>query len=136
MMPRLPVALTRATRLLRPFHRLRGLSTTAAGKELLHTSRIPTLHFQDSLPKLPVPALNETMKKLLYSAEPLVSKAELEETWRLVADFEQPGGAGERLQAKLIDRDKQRYSSYISEPWFDMYLRDRVPLLLNFGSCS
>ena len=70
----LPVAPTRATRLLRPFHRLRGLSTTAAGKELLHTSRIPTLHFQDSLPKLPVPALNETMKKLLYSAEPLVSK--------------------------------------------------------------
>ena len=115
-------------RLPRP--RTRGLASSTA--ELLHSSRIPTLHFQDSLPKLPVPTLNATLKRLLSSAEPLVSAAELAETHRLAADFEY-GGAGERLQAQLIANDQLRYSSYISQPWFDMYLTDRAPLLLNYN---
>ena len=113
--------------LRRPLLRLprtRGLASSTA--ELLHSSRIPTLHFQDSLPKLPVPTLKATLKRLLTSAEPLVSAAELAETHRLVADFEY-GGAGERLQAQLIAKDQLRYSSFISEPWFDMYRTDIDP---------
>ena len=110
----------------------RGLATATPGLELLHESRIPTLHFQDSLPKLPVPKLHDSMRRLLYFAEPLLSKAELEETWRLAADFEY-GGEGERLQELLVARDARRYSSFISEPWFDMYLSDRAPLLLNYN---
>ena len=38
---------------------------------LLHKTRIPTYHFQDSLPKLPLPALEDTLMRLLYAAEPL-----------------------------------------------------------------
>ena len=110
----------------------RGLATSSPGLELLHESRIPTYHFQDSLPKLPVPKLTDSMRRLLYFAEPLLSKAELEETWRLAADFEY-GGEGERLQELLVARDARRYSSFISEPWFDMYLSDRAPLLLNYN---
>ena len=113
--------------LRRPLLRLprtRGLASSTS--ELLHSSRIPTLHFQDSLPKLPVPTLKATLGRLLTSAEPLVSAAELAETHRLVADFEY-GGAGERLQAQLIAKDQLRYSSFISEPWFDMYLTDIDP---------
>lgn len=72
------------------------------------------------------------MKRLLSSAEPLLSAAELAETYRLAADFEY-GGAGERLQAQLIANDQLRYSSYISQPWFEMYLIDRAPLLLNYN---
>ena len=113
--------------LRRPLLRLprtRGLASSTS--ELLHSSRIPTLHFQDSLPKLPVPTLKATLGRLLTSAEPLVSAAELAETHRLVADFEY-GGAGERLQAQLVAKDQLRYSSFISEPWFDMYLTDIDP---------
>ena len=113
----------RSVQLLR-LPRTRGLASSTA--ELLHSSRIPTLHFQDSLPKLPVPTLKATLKRLLTSAEPLVSAAELAETHRLVADFEY-GGAGELLQAQLIAKDQLRYSSFISEPWFDMYLTDIDP---------
>ena len=112
--------------------RTRGQRLATSTAELLHSSRIPTLHFQDSLPKLPVPALKATLKRLLSAAEPLVSAADLEETYRLVADFEH-GGVGDQLQAQLIARDQLRYSSFISEPWFDMYLCDRAPLLLNYN---
>lgn len=49
----------------------RGLSS-AASRQLLHVSRLPTFHFQASLPKMPVPALEKTMQRFLYYATPLV----------------------------------------------------------------
>ena len=42
-------------------------------------------------------------------------------------------GEGPALQAALVAKDAARYSSFISEPWFDMYLRDNAPLLLNYN---
>ncbi|EOD32336.1 carnitine O-acyltransferase [Emiliania huxleyi CCMP1516] len=59
-----------ALRALRIGGPVRGAAT------LLHESRIPTDHFQDSLPKMPVPALSDTLSKFLYFAEPLVSDDE------------------------------------------------------------
>lgn len=47
-------------------------------------------------------------------------------------DFE--NGQGKILDDKLRAKDKaNKHTSYISEPWFDMYLRDRVPLPLNYN---
>ena len=38
------------------------------------------------------------------------------------------------LHEKLLDFDKSiRESSYISAEWFDMYLRDRKPLPINYN---
>lgn len=38
------------------------------------------------------------------------------------------------LQNELKNQDqKNKHTSYISEPWFDMYLRDRVPLPVNYN---
>ena len=34
----------------------------------------------------------------------------------------------------LRERDRQnKHTSYISGPWFDMYLESRLPLLLNYN---
>ena len=108
----------------------RRLSTSAYDPHaLLHSSRIPTSHYQDSLPKLGVPKLEDTLKRFLYSAEPVVSAEALAEATALAAEFGK--GEGAALQARLVAADAAKYSSYISEPWFDMYLRDRRPLLLN-----
>ena len=72
----------------------------------LHKTGIPTSHFQDSLPKLPVPALEDTMARLLASAEPLATPPEMTQLRAAVDDFmgrrrkkagetEGGGGAGE-----------------------------------------
>ena len=42
-------------------------------------------------------------------------------------------GVGARLHQAIVDRDKSQYSSYISKPWFDMYLENRDPLMLNIN---
>ena len=87
------------------------------------------MHFQDSLPKLPLPKLEDTLKRMVYSAGPLCSQDEMEEAHHLVAEF--AASDGPVLQAALEDRDRRSYSSFISQPWFELYLRDRRPVLLN-----
>ncbi len=38
------------------------------------------------------------------------------------------------LQGKLIlDNRKNKHTSYISKPWFDMYLSDRRSIVLNYN---
>lgn len=38
------------------------------------------------------------------------------------------------LQIELILQDKKnKHTSYISQPWFDMYLADRKSLVLNYN---
>ena len=88
----------------------RAFSTASsrAGHDVLHQSRIPTLHFQQSLPKLPVPKLEDTMRRMLYAAEPISTAAELEEARALADDF--ASGIGRELHEALVQRDKSRYS--------------------------
>ena len=38
------------------------------------------------------------------------------------------------MDALLRERDRQnKHTSYISGPWFDMYLKSRLPLVLNYN---
>ena len=62
------------------------------------------LRFQDSLPRLPVPTLEETAKKYLKSVSPITTPAEFAKTEAAVKEFLVPGGAGETLQKKLLAR--------------------------------
>ena len=134
MRPRVGIGLARSAA-ARPQLPLahRGLSSvapsTAPGFEVLHRSRLPTYHFQQSLPKLPVPKLDDTLHRMMYAAQPITTKAEFEELCKLAADF--GAGLGPALQEALLKRDAAKYSSFITEPWFEMYLADRRPLLLN-----
>jgi len=49
-----------------------------------------------------------------------------------VSEFKK--GEGLSLQKQLKDWDNNnKHTSYISELWFDKYLRDRVPLPINYN---
>eukprot|EP00960_Hanusia_phi_P027250 746718-Hanusia_phi.AAC.1 len=102
-----------------------------ASKEYLQSTKIPTFHFQDSLPRLPIPELKDTSNRFLESAKPLVTPQELNVTQKLLNEF--VGGKGKQLQEAIVAREKKRYSSFITEPWFDMYLENRSPLPLNIN---
>ncbi|CAL7946660.1 unnamed protein product [Xylocopa violacea] len=90
------------------------------------------MHFQPSLPRLPIPKLEDTCKRYLNAQRPLLSKDQLETTATYVNQF--LANDGIRLHKELIAKDaKNRHTSYICEPWFDMYLRDRKPLPINYN---
>ncbi|KAL6440997.1 hypothetical protein ACFW04_003402 [Cataglyphis niger] len=100
--------------------------------QYLHISKIPTLHFQASLPRLPIPKLEDTCKRYLNAQKPLLNDEELQYTSSCVSKFLL--NEGQSLQKQLIhDNDENPHTSYISELWFDMYLRDRKPLPINYN---
>ena len=94
-------------------------------------SKGPMLRFQDSLPKLPVPALEETAKRYLKSLHPLLSQSEFEASTKAVEDFIKPGGPGPRLQEKLVAlREDPQTKNWIYEWWNDAaYLTYRDPVV-------
>lgn len=76
------------------------------------------LRFEDSLPKLPVPTLEETSKKYLKSVHALLNNVEYENTKKAVEDFLRSGGQGEELQKRLIARrDDPQHKNWIYEWW-------------------
>ncbi|XP_045131359.1 carnitine O-palmitoyltransferase 2, mitochondrial-like isoform X2 [Portunus trituberculatus] len=100
--------------------------------QYIHKSKIPTMHFQKSLLRLPIPALDKTCERYLRSQKVILSSEEYQRTEKFVTQFRE--GVGPTLQFQLKDIDKaNKHTSYISGPWFDMYLSDRVPVVLNYN---
>lgn len=90
------------------------------------------MHFQPSLPRLPIPKLEKTCQRYLNAQKPLLTQEQMQRTEVYVAQFLK--GEGGTLQEKLVQNNsRNRHTSYISEPWFDMYLRDRKPLPINYN---
>ncbi|KAI0896971.1 acyltransferase ChoActase/COT/CPT [Annulohypoxylon nitens] len=89
------------------------------------------LRFQDSLPRLPVPTLEETTSRYLKTLHPLLSPTELAASKKAVDEFIKPGGAGQKLQEKLIARrEKPEVKNWIYEWWNDAaYLSYRDPVV-------
>lgn len=102
--------------------------------QYLQRGQIPMLHFQRSLPRLPIPKLDQTCTRFLASVRPLIKdSAVYDDIFNLVQKF-QTTGSGPELQRLLIAHDKANLeTSYISLPWFDMYLSDRRPLPINYN---
>lgn len=94
-------------------------------------SKGATLRFEDSLPRLPVPTLDETAKRYLKSVHPLLSKVEYEKTQKAVNDFIAPGSLGHELQKRLVSRrDDPNVKNWIYEWWNDAaYLAYRDPVV-------
>jgi len=61
----------------------------------IHYSKVPTLHYQASLPRLPVPKLADSCSRYLRAVRPLVDDAQFQKTEKVVAGFQQQGGNGE-----------------------------------------
>uniref|UniRef100_A0A8C2KWD5 Carnitine O-acetyltransferase n=1 Tax=Cyprinus carpio TaxID=7962 RepID=A0A8C2KWD5_CYPCA len=73
---------------------------------VVQISERPLVH-QESLPKLPVPPLQQTCSRYLASLEPLISAEEMTHTRELMDEFLRPGGIGERLQKSLERRARK-----------------------------
>lgn len=100
--------------------------------QYLQMSAVPTLHFQPSLPRLPIPDLQKTCQRYLRAQKPILGDEQYKITDDYVKKFESSEGHELQKVLKYIDA-KNKHTSYISEYWFDMYLRDRIPLPINYN---
>ena len=92
-------------------------------------SKGATLRFEDSLPKLPIPTLEETSKRYLKSVHPLLSQLEYANTQKAVEEFVKPGSVGEQLQKRLEERRGQ-HKNWLYEWWNEAaYLAYRDPIV-------
>lgn len=95
-----------------------------------------TFEHDERLPSLPVPQLQQTLKKYLESVRPHVSDEEYERTARLARDFEQ--GVGQDLHRKLVKRAVTK-RNWLEDWWFSyayLQLRDPISPLMNFGGAA
>lgn len=100
--------------------------------QYLQRSKMPTMHFQKSLPRLPIPELPKSGERYLNALRPLLTSGQYSEAEHRTNEFILK--EGKVLQEKLIAKDKvNKHTSYISEYWFDLYLRDRVALPINYN---
>lgn len=74
-----------------------------------------TFQYQSSLPKLPVPKLQETLQKYLTSAHVLVDDEQFLKTEAIVKEFGQPDGIGEQLYQYILDK------ASCSDNWVNEY---------------
>ncbi|KAL2120849.1 hypothetical protein VTJ04DRAFT_4876 [Mycothermus thermophilus] len=94
-------------------------------------SKGPMLRFQDSLPKLPVPTLEETAARYLKTLRPLLTPKELENSTKAVQEFIAPNGPGRKLQEKLIARrEDPNIKNWMYDWWNESaYLAYRDPVV-------
>jgi carnitine O-acetyltransferase len=89
------------------------------------------LRFEDSLPRLPVPSLEETSARYLKSIHPLLTKDEYATSENAVAEFQKEGSLGQTLQKRLLaHREDPKHRNWIYEWWNDAaYLSYRDPVV-------
>jgi len=92
----------------------------------------PMYRFQNTLPKLPVPRLQDTVPKYLESIKPFVSSQELGETERKAKELLVPNGLGEILQKRLIERSESLPQGWLIDWWNELaYFGYRDPVVIN-----
>ena len=108
----------------------RNNSTLPAGY-VEDKSKGPMLRFQDSLPRLPVPTLEETAARYFKTLKPLLTPEELENSRKAIEEFIAPNGPGRKLQEKLIKRrEDPNIKNWMYEWWNDAaYLSYRDPVV-------
>ncbi|WP_242904107.1 choline/carnitine O-acyltransferase [Actinomadura terrae] len=94
-----------------------------------------TFDYEDALPRVPLPTLEETGERFLEWCAPLLTEAELARTREALAEFTRPGGPGRALHAALERYDAtEGVHSWLDTFWPYRYLgrRDRIALNANF----
>uniref|UniRef100_A0A673CSC7 Choline O-acetyltransferase n=1 Tax=Sphaeramia orbicularis TaxID=375764 RepID=A0A673CSC7_9TELE len=83
------------------------------------------------LPKLPLPDLKDTLDMYLRCMKHLLTEEQFNKTQNVVKQFGAPGGVGELLQSKLVER-REKKANWVYEYWLnDMYLNNRLALPVN-----
>lgn len=90
----------------------------------------PMLHsFQGALPHLPLPSLDNTLKRHLRSIRPITTDEEYNELVELSEKFRK--GIGRRLQRYLVIKSYLS-TNYVTDWWEEfVYLRQRSPIMIN-----
>ena len=91
-----------------------GLEKTAIDS-LYISEQECTFRYDDQLPALPVPSLENTLNKYLDTVRPHVSEDEFVETEKLVREFEQ--GNGKELHGRLLEYAKTK-RNWLEEWWY------------------
>lgn len=65
-------------------------------------------HTAQGLPKLPLPALKDTLDMYLSCMKHLLTEEQFNKTQNVVKQFGAPGGVGELLQSKLMERRENK----------------------------
>lgn len=68
----------------------------------------PVFHFAQGLPKLPLPTLKDTLDMYLRCMKHLLTEEQFNKTQSIVKQFGAPGGVGELLQQKLVERRENK----------------------------
>nr|XP_018912089.1 PREDICTED: carnitine O-palmitoyltransferase 1, liver isoform isoform X1 [Bemisia tabaci]XP_018912090.1 PREDICTED: carnitine O-palmitoyltransferase 1, liver isoform isoform X1 [Bemisia tabaci] len=85
--------------------------------------------YQGSLPRLPLPPVEETMKRYLRSVRPLYDDEKYTKVEKLAEEFQ--SGIATKLQRYLVLKSWWS-SNYVSDWWEEyVYLRGRSPLIVN-----
>ncbi|XP_036402999.1 choline O-acetyltransferase-like [Megalops cyprinoides] len=109
----------------------RQQATNYSGMPVLELEQHKDHGDNNALPKLPVPPLQQTLDMYLRCMEHLVPKEGYRRTKALVEKFGAPGGLGEFLQSKLLERQAQT-DNWVYDYWLeDMYLNNRLALPVN-----
>ncbi|CEP14095.1 hypothetical protein [Parasitella parasitica] len=92
----------------------------------------PTFSLQYTLPRLPVPSLEETCSLYLKSIVPLQTPQEHEKTKAIVSDF-LASDLSKSLQQRLIDIDRASPTNWLEDNFWlkKAYLEWREPLMIN-----
>ncbi|HEY3895743.1 MAG TPA: choline/carnitine O-acyltransferase [Pseudonocardiaceae bacterium] len=94
-----------------------------------------TAGYEDRLPRVPLPTLEESCERFLEWCAPLLTPEELAATETAVASFLRPGSPARTLQAALEHYDaSEGVQSWLDTFWPYRYLgrRDRIALNANF----
>lgn len=95
------------------------------------TSQKGTARDSQVLPKVPVPPLKQTLDTYLKCVQHLVKEEQFKKTKAIVEKFGAPGGVGEVLQKKLVER-RDKTTNWVYDYWLeDMYLNNRLALPVN-----
>ncbi|NXM37412.1 OCTC octanoyltransferase, partial [Oxyruncus cristatus] len=93
-------------------------------KQVLESAEERTFQYQDSLPSLPVPPLDESLSKYLDAVKPFLNQEEYRRTEDIVKKFE--NGIGKELHQKLLERAKMR-RNWLEDWWLNVaYLDLRI----------
>ncbi|KAI9295978.1 acyltransferase ChoActase/COT/CPT [Neoconidiobolus thromboides FSU 785] len=96
----------------------------------IEKSKLKTFDNQTSLPRLPIPPLEHTLKMYEKSLLPLYDEIQYKDALKAIAPFY--GEEGNKLQQRLIEYDLKQKNSWLEDIWLNKgYLEYREPTLLN-----
>ncbi len=73
------------------------------------------MHFQQAIPQLPIPTLQDTCQRYLATQYAFLSQEEYKETKALVDEFEK--GEGNELNNELVEQNKKNSHTSYMEDW-------------------